>query len=57
MTANGVESKRARIIYPSMYALSRHFPNLTRWALDHLTPPIKAFAPAEERPAGKPEKT
>jgi hypothetical protein len=31
--------------------------NLTRWALDHLTPPIKAFAPAEERPAGKLEKT
>jgi hypothetical protein len=57
MIANGVESKRARIIYPSMYALSRHFPNLTRWALDHLTPPIKAFAPTEERPAGKPEKT
>src|SRR5882672_268904 len=57
MIANGVESKRARIIYPSMYALSRHFPNLTRWALDHLAPPINAFAPAEERPTGKPEKT
>jgi len=56
MIVNGVESKRARIIYPSMYALSRHFPNLTRWALDHLTPPIKAFAPAEERPMTKPAK-
>jgi short-subunit dehydrogenase len=49
LIADGVESKRSRIIYPSMYRLSRHFPNLTRWALDRLTPPIKAFAPAEEK--------
>jgi hypothetical protein len=49
LIADGVASRRARIIYPAMYRMSRHFPNLTRWALDHLTPPIQAFAPAEEK--------
>ena len=49
LIADGVASRRARIIYPAMYRMSRHFPNLTRWTLDHLTPPIQAFAPAEEK--------
>jgi len=48
LIADGVASRRSRIIYPAVYRLSRHFPNLTRWAVDRLTPPIKAFAPAEK---------
>jgi short-subunit dehydrogenase len=43
MIANGVESKRARIIYPRIYGLSRHFPNLTRWLVDLSTPQVKAL--------------
>ena len=39
--ANGVASRRARIIYPASYGFSRHFPNLTRFVLDHFTPPLK----------------
>src|SRR5581483_12268980 len=41
--ANGVASRRARIIYPGFYVTSRHFPNLTRFLLDRFTPPVKAL--------------
>jgi short-subunit dehydrogenase len=43
MIANAVEHKRARIIYPRIYGLSRHFPNLTRWLVDLSTPRTKAL--------------
>ncbi|MBI3723757.1 SDR family NAD(P)-dependent oxidoreductase [bacterium] len=33
-----VEKRRARVIYPRFYGLTRHFPNLTRWAMDVGTP-------------------
>ena len=39
--ANGVASRRARIVYPASYGLARHFPNLTRFVLDRFTPPLK----------------
>lgn len=45
LVADAVKNKRARVIYPRFYALSRHFPNLTRWAIDALTPPLKALGP------------
>jgi hypothetical protein len=41
--ARGVESRRSRIIYPAMYGVSRHFPNLTRFVMDRLTPPLRAL--------------
>jgi short-subunit dehydrogenase len=41
LVADAVARKRARVIYPRMYGLARHFPNATRWALDALTPPLK----------------
>jgi short-subunit dehydrogenase len=41
MIIAAVDKKRPRVIYPRVYAVSRHFPNLTRWALDALTPPLK----------------
>jgi short-subunit dehydrogenase len=44
--ANGVASRRARIIYPAIYGVSRHYPNLTRFVLDRFTPPLKALPPA-----------
>jgi short-subunit dehydrogenase len=47
--ANGVASRRARIIYPAMYGLLRHFPNLTRFALDRFTPRLKALPPEGTR--------
>ncbi|GMU58315.1 MAG: short-chain type dehydrogenase/reductase [Myxococcaceae bacterium] len=43
--ADGIERRRARIIYPRVYALSRHFPNLTRWLMDALTPRPRALTP------------
>lgn len=45
--ADGVTSRRARIIYPAMNAISRHLPNLTRFVLDRFTPPLRALAPSE----------
>jgi short-subunit dehydrogenase len=39
--ANAVAAKRPRVIYPRFYALARHFPNLTRWLMDALTPPVR----------------
>jgi short-subunit dehydrogenase len=41
MICAAVEKKRARVVYPRIYALSRHLPNVTRWAIDALTPPLK----------------
>ncbi|HEU5288817.1 MAG TPA: SDR family NAD(P)-dependent oxidoreductase [Candidatus Limnocylindria bacterium] len=38
LVADAVESKRPRVIYPRVYAISRHFPSTTRWLLDRLTP-------------------
>jgi short-subunit dehydrogenase len=43
--ARAVAHRRPRVVYPRFYALSRHFPNVTRWALDALTPPVKALRP------------
>jgi len=45
LIATAVTKKRARVMYPRLYALSRHFPNATRWALDALTPPLKSLKP------------
>jgi short-subunit dehydrogenase len=36
-----VERKQPRVIYPASYGITRHFPNVTRWALDRFTPPFK----------------
>ena len=38
---DAIEHRRPRVIYPRIYALSRHFPNATRWLLDAMTPPAK----------------
>lgn len=42
LVADAVERKRPRVVYPRVYGIARHFPNATRWALDALTPPVKA---------------
>lgn len=49
LVSRAVEKKKPRVVYPRMYALARHFPNATRWALDVLTPPLKALTPGGER--------
>jgi short-subunit dehydrogenase len=41
LVARAVEDKRPRVIYPRVYGLARHFPNMTRWLLDALTPPLR----------------
>jgi len=46
LIADGIVSRRARIIYPRRYAVSRHFPNLTRWVMDRFSPKPKALPPA-----------
>lgn len=43
LVANAVKKRRPRVVYPKMYALARHFPNMTRWTLDALTPPLKTL--------------
>jgi short-subunit dehydrogenase len=50
--ARGVASRRARIVYPATYALSRHFPNLTRFLLDRFTPPLKVLPAGPSGPTG-----
>jgi short-subunit dehydrogenase len=42
MIIRAVERRRARVIYPRVYGLARHFPNVTRWFLDSFTPPLRA---------------
>lgn len=42
MIANAVDRRRARVIYPRIYGLARHFPNTTRWFLDAFTPRVRA---------------
>jgi short-subunit dehydrogenase len=37
-----VEKKRPRVIYPRIYAVSRHFPALTRLLIDRLTPSLRS---------------
>ena len=41
LIAKAVERKRPRVVYPAFYGLSRHLPNLTRWAIDAFTPRLK----------------
>lgn len=43
MIVSAVVNKRPRVVYPRLYAFARHFPNATRWAIDALTPPLKAL--------------
>jgi len=45
LIARAVASRRPRVVYPRLYAFARHFPNATRWALDALTPRLKALEP------------
>ncbi len=39
--ADAVEKRQPRVIYPRVYALSRHFPGPTRWLVDNLSPKLK----------------
>lgn len=41
LVADAVEQKDARVIYPFMNALGRHFPAMTRVLLDAFTPKVK----------------
>jgi short-subunit dehydrogenase len=41
LIADAVAKKKPRVVYPRMYGVTRHLPNLTRWALDVFTPPLK----------------
>ncbi|MBL8603031.1 MAG: SDR family NAD(P)-dependent oxidoreductase [Myxococcales bacterium] len=36
-----VDDRRDRVIYPASYGLARHFPQVTRWLMDRLTPPFR----------------
>ena len=42
LIAKAVEQKRARVVYPRIYGILRHLPNITRWAIDAITPKLKA---------------
>jgi short-subunit dehydrogenase len=43
-----VEKKQARVIYPGVYAVSRHFPALTRILVDRFTPRLARKAAQPE---------
>jgi short-subunit dehydrogenase len=46
--ARAVASRRPRIVYPALYGVTRHLPNLTRFFLDRFTPPLRTL-PAGEK--------
>ncbi len=46
MVVRAVARRRARIVYPRIYGLARHFPNVTRWFLDAFTPSVRRLPPA-----------
>lgn len=56
LVARAVDKKRPRVVYPGIYGLARHFPNVTRWALDTLTPPLKALVTPEAARSLEPKK-
>jgi short-subunit dehydrogenase len=41
LVVRAIEQKRARVIYPRFYALSRHFPAVARLVTDAFAPPLK----------------
>ncbi len=47
LVLRAVVNKRPRVIYPKVYGLVRHFPNLTRWLTDALTPDVKRLPERE----------
>lgn len=49
MIARAIEARRARVIYPRSYALSRWFPGSTRFFLDHFTPPPRKLTSGSDR--------
>jgi short-subunit dehydrogenase len=40
LVARAVEKKKPRVIYPGVYAVTRWFPWLARWAIDRRMPPM-----------------
>ena len=44
LIAKAVEQKRAHVVYPRSYGILRHRPNFTRWAIDAITPILKALS-------------
>lgn len=54
LVANAVAKRKARVIYPKFYLLTRYLPTLARWVTDRTSPEIitprvqLAFAPAED---------
>ena len=42
LIAKAVEQKGARVVYLRIYRILRHLPNITRWAIDAITPKLKA---------------
>jgi short-subunit dehydrogenase len=54
LVADAEKANRARVIYPRIYGLARHFPNATRFFLDRFTPkvrqlPAKGASEGEDR--------
>lgn len=41
LVRRAVERRRARVIYPRIYVLTRYFPTVGRWVVDRLTPPAR----------------
>jgi short-subunit dehydrogenase len=46
--ADGVEARRARIVYPAFFRVVHRFPNLARFVLARFTPPLRALPSAHD---------
>ena len=41
LVLRAIDKKTPRVVYPKVYGMARHFPNMTRWITDALTPELK----------------
>jgi short-subunit dehydrogenase len=48
LVRRAIERRRARVIYPRVYAITRWFPGTTRYFLDHFTPPPRTLKSGTE---------
>jgi short-subunit dehydrogenase len=51
LVRRAVEKKKARVIYPRFYAITRYVPNLARWFTLRFSPPLRRDAAATQAPA------
>jgi short-subunit dehydrogenase len=50
LVVRAVDKRKARVIYPWIYTITRHLPALTRWSLDRFSPKVVAGQTQQQLP-------